>query len=54
MYFEGDELNGRDRILQELTAAEQDRIVVHFEPSDSAEGLPVGHLVLMIKAVGRG
>ncbi len=54
MYFAGNDLNGKDRILQDLSAAEQDRLVVDFEPSDAEGGLPVGHLVLMIKAVSRG
>ncbi len=54
MYFEGNELNDRDRLLQELTPAEQSRLVVDFRPSADGNGPRVGNLVLMIKAVNRG
>jgi protocatechuate 3,4-dioxygenase beta subunit len=52
MYFAGNELNSKDRILQELTPAEQERLVVDFEDSRE-DAVRVGHLVLMIKAVPR-
>ncbi len=54
MYFAGNELNGKDQILQELTEDEQARLVVDFAPDEDAGGERVGHLVLMIKRVGRG
>ncbi len=51
MYFAGNELNGKDSILQELDAAEQERVVVPFSPSEVHDGARAGHFNIMIRKV---
>lgn len=54
MYFDGNELNPRDQLLQELTPDEQARLVVGFRSSPDEDQPRVGNLVLMIKKVAQG
>ncbi len=51
MYFAGNELNAKDSILQELGAAEQERVVVEFSPSDKHGGARIGHFNIMMRKV---
>lgn len=53
MYFEGHPLNGKDLILQGLTAAEQSRVVVRFAPAPAGfePGALLGEFQITLRAV---
>lgn len=51
MYFAGNELNARDRLLQELPPEQQRRLVVDFARTEGADGPPTGHFDIFIEKV---
>lgn len=55
MYFKGDPLNDRDFILQNLTPAERESVIVEFLPSpdDLEPGTLMGTFDIKLRSVGR-
>lgn len=51
MYFAGEPLNGRDRLLQALTQDEQARLVVAFDAGDDPHDVPHGRFDIVLRAV---
>jgi len=52
MYFEGQELNASDRILQQLDPAARAMLVVAFTPSDRAPGAKAGFFQIRLGSRG--
>ena len=48
MYFADQELNERDRILQALPSAEQDRVIVSFAPDSAHAGMLAGRFNIVL------
>ncbi len=48
MYFADQELNERDRILQALPSAEQDRVIVSFAPDSAYAGMLAGRFNIVL------
>lgn len=52
MYFAGHPLNDADHLLQELPAAERERLVVSFQPDpDGADSIAVGRFAIVLARI---
>jgi len=54
MYFEGEDLNAKDRLLQDLTPAERKLLTVAFGPAPGDRDQLAGRFDIVISSVASG